>query len=218
MDIYITQNSYYFVHRHFIKFFLRDNSHVIYVVEKKRGILKKYYEIITSFGVMNTLFSVIMECIYFLLMLRKTRGLTASTVSDQNINNFLENKIKSGLYNRIFSIGCPCMIDSSLQEKYGINIYNLHGGIVPFQKGRFSPVKSLHKGHKYLGASLYLISNIFDEGSIISQDYFKVHKKNIILNYNKVLVLSSDLLSSFFEGDLKKLPTKVFKNLENNRS
>tara|TARA_B100000787_G_scaffold64481_1_gene47349 strand:+ start:996 stop:1652 length:657 start_codon:yes stop_codon:yes gene_type:complete len=218
MDLYITQNSYYFVHRHFIKFFLNDNSHIIYVRERNRGLFKKYYEIAINLGILNTIYCSFCEFFYFIILYKKQLGLNAEFVNDINLNGLLEEKAQTGKYKRVFSIGCPCMIDSSLQEKYGINIYNLHGGIVPFQKGRFSPVKSLHKGHKYLGASLYLISNIFDEGSTISQDYFKVHKKYIIVNYNKVLVLSSDLLSSFFEGDLKKLPTKVFKNLNSNRS
>ena len=108
------------------------------------------------------------------------------------------------------------MINSDLQKQFGISIYNLHGGIVPFQKGRFSPVKSLKNGHKYLGASLYLISNIFDDGRLISQDYFQVHKKSIIGNYNDVLKISSNLLESFFKGESKKLPQAIYESLSEN--
>jgi len=102
-----------------------------------------------------------------------------------------------------------------LQELFKINIYNLHGGIIPFQKGRFSPIKSLKSKHKYLGASLYLISDIFDEGRLISQDYFKVSTKNFLVNYNNVLKISSNLLGSFLNGHTKILPKAVFSSLDN---
>ncbi len=214
MDLYITQNSYYFVHRHFINVFLRENAHVVYVRETKRGIFKKYYEIIANFGLFNTIFSGIMECVYFVHLSRKVRKFDSSVIDDKNLNIFLEKKVQSGVYNRVFSIGCPCMIDTAIQKRYAINIYNLHGGIIPFQKGRFSPLKGLVNGHPYLGASLYLISDVFDEGALVSQDYFRVDNGQVIGNYNKVLKLSANLLNSFFSGTTTRIPVEIYKDLE----
>ena len=213
MDLYITQNSYYFVHRHFQRFFENEHSHIIYVKESGRGQFRKYYEIITNMGLINTLFAIFLESIYFILLSKKQKKLTVHNMSDLNLNVFLEKKLKTGKYKRVFSIGCPCIINPNLQRKYGINIYNLHGGIIPFQKGRFSPIKGLKKGHKVLGASLYLISDIFDEGSLISQDYFNVANENIIGNYNRVLILSSDLLDAFLRNELREVPADILEEL-----
>ena len=58
MNLYITQNSYYFVHRHFINLFGKEKSKIIYVKESGRGITKKYIEIIQNFGLLNTLISI----------------------------------------------------------------------------------------------------------------------------------------------------------------
>lgn len=215
MDLYITQNSFYFVHRHFIKFFLNNKSEIIYVSEKKRGLIKKYFEIINNIGFFNTIFCCLCEIYYFVLFYNKYLKLKSQRVDDIDLNTILEKKIKSGNIKRIFSIGCPCKINPDLQGRFKLNIYNLHGGIIPFQKGRFSPIKGLNLRHRYLGASLYLISDTFDEGSLVSQDYFEVISKNILFNYNKVLIISSKLLESFFDGNTKKLPDVIVDSLKN---
>ncbi len=213
MDLYITQNSFYFVHRHFLKFFLKRRSEVIYVREKKRGLIKKYFEIINNLGFFNTIYCCLCEIFFFLLLYKDHSKLTFQTVNDIDLNSILEEKISSGNIKRVFSIGCPCKINSDFQNQFKLNIYNLHGGIIPFQKGRFSPIKGLKLGHKYLGASLYLISDTFDEGSLVSQNYFKVISKNILVNYNMVLKTSYDLLENFFDGNTKKLPEVIFDSL-----
>ena len=214
MDLYITQKSYYFVHQHFINIFLRENSHVVYVKETKRGILKKYIEIIANFGLLNVIRASIMEFVYYIRLSTKTKKIITINTSDHNLNTFLEEKIKSKLYDQIFSIGCPCIIDATLQKRYNINIYNLHGGIIPFQKGRFSPIKAIKKKDLFLGASLYLISDIFDEGSLISQDYFQINNKFIMENYHRVLKLSADLLENYLSGEVKDLPIDVYESLK----
>ena len=116
MDIFITQNSYYFVHRHFINIFLKNSSYIIYVREKKRGIYRKYYDFLFNFGLLNTIFSCMMECIYFILLSRKQNKLNSSIIDDANLNLFLEDKLKTGTCNRIFSIGCPCKINADFQK------------------------------------------------------------------------------------------------------
>ena len=118
--------------------------------------------------------------------------------------------VKVNKYKRIVSIGCPTFISPYL-ENYDSFIYNVHGGILPLQKGRFSPLKSMKKGHKYLGASIHIINNNFDDGKVISQDYFKIKNKNKLSNYNKVLILSSNLLKGFIQNNFKKLPIYVNK-------
>ena len=47
MNIFITQDSYYFVHKYFINIFEANNVELIFVRENKRGILKKYKELIS---------------------------------------------------------------------------------------------------------------------------------------------------------------------------
>ena len=212
MNLYITQNSYYFVHRHFINLFGKEKSKIIYVKESGRGITKKYIEIIQNFGLLNTLICSFLEILYFTLLIKRVLKLETSNINDINLNAYLDDEIKSKKYKNVISIGCPCMIDSDLQQKYQISIINLHGGIIPYQKGRFSPLKSIKNGHKYLGASLYYISNSFDEGSLISQDYFLIKNTRIISNYNKVLNLSANLLEKFFQNKIKTIPTNVLES------
>ncbi len=209
-DLYITQNSYYFVHRHFIKFFESENSHIIFVSENKRGIKKKYIEIYQSFGIINFVKCIFLEIIFFIILNHRKRDLISFNVSDDKLNTFLKEILKVNKYKRIVSIGCPTFISPYLGN-YDSFIYNVHGGILPFQKGRFSPLKSMKKGHKYLGASIHIVNNNFDEGKVVSQDFFKIKNKNKLSNYNKVLILSSNLLKGFIQNNFKKLPNYVNK-------
>jgi len=217
MDLYITQNSYYFVHRHFLKFYEKDNSEVIYVSEKNRGLVEKYYEILVNLGIFNSFISAFCEFFFFLKLYKRQSNLRKTKVTDLKLNELLEQRIKTGVYLRIISIGCPTKIDASLQEKFNVKILNLHGGIVPFQKGRFSPVKSLMKGHKYLGASLYFISDLFDDGEVLSQDAFEINNSRILENYNKVLIVSASLLDSFFKGNLLTISGEILNSLGKER-
>ena len=213
MDLYITQNSYYFVYRHFKHVFENNESHIIYVRESGRGLFRKYYEIVSNLGIINSILSSLLECIYFLFFLKKPPCFTMKQVEDIKLNELLERELKTGKYNRVFSIGCPCKINPNLQSEYNIKIYNLHGGIIPFQKGRFSPITSIKKGHQYLGVSLYLISDVFDEGLLVSQDYFGLENYSVLGNYNRVLKLSSNLLDSFLSHELKTIPSGILKLL-----
>ena len=214
MNLYITQNSYYFVHRHFIKYFLKEDAEIILVSEKERGILKKYIEIVFNFGVLETIKCSFLELIYLVIMYRKVSKTNMSKIPDKSLNMLLEKKIKCNSYKKIVSIGCPTRIDATFQEKYNIKIFNLHGGILPYQRGRFSPIKSLNNGHKYLGTSIHAISNSFDSGEIISQNYLKINNLKKIENYNKVLQASSELLGLFLNDKLIKIPKKVLISLK----
>lgn len=209
MDIFITQNTYYFVHRYFIKFFENKKSEVIYVTEKRRGIKKKYFELVKTFGIARSLYFVLMELIFMIILFHRQIRLKTNTVTDHELNRFLENEIPKKKIRRIISIGCPCLIDSNLQSKYNIKIFNLHGGIIPYQKGRFSPIVALKNNHKFLGSSIHLINDTFDNGKIVSQDYFEVKNKDLIFNYNKVLFTSSLLLDDFLKGLCKSIPKEV---------
>ena len=164
-------------------------------------------------GFINTIYCGLLEYFYFFKFVKQKQHTSIETVEDYKLNAFLEEKLKTRAFKRVISIGCPCKINSDLMNKYSINIYNLHGGIIPFQKGRFSPIKSLNKGHQYLGASLYLISDKFDEGSLISQDYFIIKNSNLIENYNRVLKLSSSLLASFLSNERKIIPIEILEKL-----
>ena len=80
MNLYITQNSYYFVHRHFIKYFLKQDSEIIFVTEKERGILKKYIEIIFNFGILETIRSSFLEVLYLVIMYGKVSKIKISQI------------------------------------------------------------------------------------------------------------------------------------------
>ena len=210
MILYITQNSFYFVHKYFLPFFEED-SEVIYVSENKRGLIKKYKEILYYFGFWNTLRSFLNEIIYFIKLFKREKKVFSSKTTDQYLNIYLENKLKTYKFKTIISIGCPCIIDTQLQEKYNIKILNLHGGIMPFQNGRFSPIKSIKKKHKYLGATLHIISSDFDSGKILSQDFFKIKDNNLLKNYNKVLFTASKLLKDYLINGKKKVISSSIK-------
>ena len=109
-------------------------------------------------------------------------------------------------FSSVISIGCPCKIDNLLQKKFNVDIFNVHGGIIPFQKGRFSPIKAYKKKHKYIGATIHKITDNFDNGKIISQDSIMVLSNDKIIDlYSKVLKLSSLLLKEFLLGNRKKI-------------
>jgi len=188
---------------------MESDSKIVYVREKKRGILKKYIEIIFNFGLINTIVCSFLEFFYFLSLSNRAYKLNSFTVNDGDLNIFLDEELQSNKYSQIISIGCPCMINSKLQNKYDVSIINIHGGIIPFQRGRFSPLRSIKSGHRYLGASIYEISDTFDEGKILSQDFFEIKNKFLLPNYNKVLNLSSNLLNLFLKNNYLKIPENV---------
>lgn len=210
MKLYISQDSYYFVHRNFLPLFEDCNSEIIFVKETKRGILKKYMEIFFEFGLKNFFYICILEIKYFIKLSKRKSKLKAKSINDFELNQFLEFALNSKKFDIVISIGCPCRIDTSLQKKYQLDILNLHGGIIPFQKGRFSPIKALTFKNKYLGATIHKISDYFDQGEVLSQDYIEILIEDSILDcYSKVLRLSFTLLNDFFKGDCKTLPPKV---------
>lgn len=208
-DLFITQNSYYFVHKYFLDFFKNIEIDVIFVREKKRGIIKKYFEIIYEFGLLNSFLIIFGEIKYFFILNNKLRNKKLIFADDLYLNKLIEEKIKKGGYKRVFSIGCPCYIDHTLQDIYSIPIYNLHGGILPHQRGRYSPLKSIKLGHKFLSSSLHLIDSKFDRGKIISQDFYELKDKDFLKNYQKVLRLSSDILKEFLRNEKRFVPKRV---------
>ena len=214
-DLIITQNSFYFVHKHFLKIFNKLNVDIIFVSETGRGKLKKYLEIIRCFGLLNVLIIFFGEVYYSFCLKRKLKKFQINYVDDLNLNILIKEKLELGIYKRVFSVGCPCLINHSFQKTYSTPIYNLHGGIIPFQVGRYSPIESMKKGHKYLGSTLHLINNKFDDGDIISQDYFALKNKRFLNNYNKVLELSAQLIDKFCQNKITYLSKNIdsyFKN------
>lgn len=212
MNIFITQNSFYFVHRYFLSFFELDDSEVIFVSERKRGIFKKYLEILKNFGIINFVFITIMEVLFYLLLRKRLRKIKTISTSDSYLDKLLETKFKQCRLNQVISIGCPCKINLDLFKKYDLKILNIHGGIIPYQKGRFSPIKSLRNNHLFLGATIHFMSNSLDEGEIISQNYFKIKSKNILDNYNKVLLYSANLLDHYLRNECISIPSKIIQS------
>ena len=207
--LYITQNSYYFVFKNFLDIFLKSNVEVIFVREIEKNILKKYLKIYSYFSLLNFLRIIINETYFYFLLRKRVSKISCFYTNDKNLNKFLFNKLKKGNYSFVLSIGCPCLIESNFQNEFKLPIYNLHGGILPFQSGVYSPLRSLKKNHKFLGATLHFINNKFDSGEIVSQNFFRINNKYYLSNYNRVLLKAADLLNDFLNGRVKKLPKKV---------
>lgn len=186
---------------------------MIFVSEKKRGIKRKYFEIIKNFGLKNFIKSVIYEFLFYILLHKRKAKIKAFYVSDYNLNPLLEKLIIKNKYKIIISIGCPCFINKSFKN-YKLPILNIHGGIIPFQKGRYSPLKSIKKGHRFLGSTIHVINDDFDSGEILSQDYFELKNKDKLYNYNKVLTLSSDLLNDFIVNKNREIPDRILRYFE----
>jgi hypothetical protein len=184
-------------------------NEVIYVSESNEKLAKKYLEIINYFGFFNFLKIIFYEAFFICKFYRRCNKIKSYKIKKDDLNSFLEEKIGSTKFKRIFSIGCPCFINPDLSKINNAILYNLHGGIIPFQKGKYSPLKSIKKKHKYLGATLHLINDKFDEGQIISQSYFEITSKNKLCNYNKVLKLSSKILDEFMKGKKLFLPKNI---------
>ena len=217
MKLFLTQKSYYFVLRKFISFF-ENGSEVIYIKETKRGMLYKYLEIAKFFGIINFIKLVFYEIYWKIRLIKRESKLKSYEIFDFELNDFLINKLNNSNYKHVISIGCPCILNTELNKKYSIKILNIHGGIIPYQKGRFSPIKSIINNHKYLGASLHEISNIIDHGKIISQDYYLVGNKSLIYNYNMVLGISVKILYDYFKNKVRKVPNDVLLQLNNGKS
>ena len=118
MNLYLSQDSYYFVHKNFLTFFEESNSEIIFVKEKKRGIFKKYIEIFLEFGLWNSIYILIQEYKYFIKLKKRRNKLKVKFVNDFDLNKVLEDELKFKKFDRVFSIGCPCLIDNSLQQKF----------------------------------------------------------------------------------------------------
>ena len=216
MKIYISQNSAFFVLRYFLEFFEQKNSITIFVTENDRGRVKKIYELAKNFGVFNFIFACVCELFYRLFFINRLKLIKHIKTSDDQVNHVLQTLLllQKGPI-EIFSIGCPCKIDVTLLSCSNVQGLNLHGGILPYQVGRFSPVKSLKSGHQVLGCSLHKISDNFDKGEIVSQSGFVVKEKNILLNYLEVLKLSKILLHQYHNGTLCYLSNDIKNLLEN---
>ena len=214
MNLFITQRSYYFVLRNFINIFEQNKSTIIYVQESGRGIIKKIFEMIYYIGIFNFILCFLNEIYYFIVLHNRERKLYTLSLKDNELNSSLEVLFERNKFENIISIGCPCKINSNFQKKFNIKIVNLHGGIIPYQKGRFSSLKSLRKRHKYLGSTIHMISDKFDEGKILSQNYFKIKRYNRLTNYNNVIHYSRLLLNKFLENKYEKIPKKIINDFK----
>ena len=149
------------------------------------------------------------ELFWKIRLFYRVSKLNFSTINDEELNNILNYKFNSGKYNRLISIGCPVKINIDKVKNNKVTLINLHGGITPFQVGKFSPLKAIKKNHKYLGSTIHHLSKFFDKGEIISQDYFIKNDDKKLKNYNKVLCLSSDILEDYFKNNLRVIPHNI---------
>ena len=88
--LFLTQNSYYFVHRYFIDIFEWQNSDIALVSENKRGIKTKYVEIINYFGLLNFIKCIFYEIFFIFILRDRMKKLKLFNVKDNHLNRFLE--------------------------------------------------------------------------------------------------------------------------------
>tara|TARA_Y100001968_G_scaffold117996_1_gene107452 strand:+ start:3650 stop:4297 length:648 start_codon:yes stop_codon:yes gene_type:complete len=215
MFLYITQNSYYFLHKNFHKF-LDNGGAIIYVRRKRYSFLKSHLEMMKNFGLKNFLILILYEIIYRIRFFRKYNNVDKIWISEDKLNRKLDNMLNSKKFSKVISIGCPCKIDVLLAIKHNIQILNLHGGIIPYQRGKFSPIKAILNDDLYLGATLHEISDSFDSGRIISQSYYIRTNNDYIENYNKVLKLASKILYGYLNGLIYSVPDNICQSLKFN--
>ena len=209
MDLYLTQNSYYFVHKNFLRFFQKKNVEIIFVRESQKNIFIKLNELKNNFGLIDTIIIIIKELFWKIRLFYRVNKLNFSIINNEELNNILNYKLNSRKYKRLISIGCPVKINIDIVKNEKITLINLHGGITPFQVGKFSPLKGIKKNHKYLGSTIHHLSKFFDKGEIISQDYFIKEDCQKLKNYNKVLCLSSDILEDYLKNNFRVIPNSI---------
>ncbi len=200
MKLFITQKSYFFMHKFFLDIYENETCTILYVSEKKRGFYRKIKEILNEFGYLNFFAIIVYEIIHLFLLFRRVRFLKSEKVHDYQLNEKIKTMLSENNFDSVYSVGCPTKIDSSLQKSFGIIFYNLHGGILPQQTGRFSPLKALRNKEQQLGATLHKISDNFDAGEIIEQDSFEPIIASKLYNYLRVLKLSAKILKNHLEG------------------
>ena len=213
MIIYITQKSYYMVLKYFINFFINKNVQVLYVEETKIIYRKKILEIYQNFGFLNFVNLIFLEFFYFLFLRSEANKINHLNIKDVDLDSYIKRILQKKNIEKIISIGCPCKIDINLSNKYDTKFINLHGGIIPYQKGKFSPIQSMKNKHKFIGSSLHYMSEYFDSGDLISQNYFKVISDNKFKNYNKVIFKSSVLLGDYLNNKTYSIPNSIKKQL-----
>ena len=129
MDLFITQNSNYFVHRHFKCFFETSGSHIIYVRESGRGLFKKYFEIIRYLGFINTIYCGLLEYFYFFKFVKQKQHTSIETVEDYKLNAFLETRVQFNKLIKQDTLKNDMTINDFLLEKADVILANEPMGI-----------------------------------------------------------------------------------------
>ena len=206
--LFLTQKSYYLSIKKFYKFFASDNADVIYI-KKKNLFLTTLKDLLKEFGFINSIKIVFKEIEYFLTYYFKEKKIKSVKIESPNLNRYIHKYLKSNQCDLIISIGCPVKIDIRRLKIYNVEIFNLHGGITPYQIGKFSAIKSIKKEDEYLGATLHSVTSKIDLGPIISQNYFKRLNNNYLDNYLIVLDKAQELLNNFYQNKNSNLPKNI---------
>ena len=209
-NLIITQRSSFFV-THFFQPLLTEKSSKILYVKRNASMFALIREMANNFGVLNTLKIIGFELIFRLIYIRFELSLETEFVHEKNLNHYLIEESVVEKYQNIISVGCPCKIKMC---KNRVSIVNLHGGLTPWQKGKFSPIKALRRGDKYLGATIHLIDDEFDSGPVLSQTYISNHFSDNLVAYTAVLKISASLLASFLHGNVTSLPDEVINAMD----
>lgn len=106
----------------------------------------------------------------------------------------------------LISIGSPLIFGNYfIKKNVDKLLLNLHGGILPYQRGLFSPYWAIKNNDKYIGATLHVIDDKIDNGEILSNDFILRTSCSSYLAYKIVLESAFKILDNYTNFNIKKI-------------
>ena len=97
------------------------------------------------------------------------------------------------IYDMVFSVHCKQIFPKALVE--GIDCYNFHPGLNPFNRGWYPQVFSILNGYP-AGATIHKMDSQVDHGDIVAQREVEVFPQDTSLEvYNRVIEMEKTLLT-----------------------
>ena len=85
---------------------------------------------------------------------------------------------------------------------------NIHNGILPNYKGLDAPFWSLYNEEKFLGSTIHIMNDTFDEGPIINQSVFINENLSYFKTVDKLFEASKTMLIKLLENPIEQIKRK----------
>ena len=192
--IIVTQFSGYFVYKYFGKILFSKNIAKIYFVKNKRKNLIR--ELLCVFGLKEFLFLVFFEFFYLIIFFLKIIFLKVKV-------EFIsyESQISKIKDTKLISIGSPIIFTKKFLNDESVEYLNLHGGILPYQRGLYSPYWASFYKDLFCGATLHRMRPEIDSGASISMLAKKRRGDSVLLSYKLTLTIASKILNDYIVND-----------------